>query len=69
MIIKVMKLGEQSKSVDVPAGTTVQGALQAANLPIDGYTISRNGIGTSLGADVSAGDILLLSQKVTGGLR
>jgi sulfur carrier protein ThiS len=67
MRIKVMKLGQSIREVEVPAGTTIQGVLEVAGLQHAGMTVSRNGINATLGAEVSGEDTVLLSPKVVGG--
>ena len=64
-----MKIGQPSKKVDVPVGTSVQGALEAAGFAVDGHSVAKNGTGTTLSAAINANDTITLTPKVAGGLR
>lgn len=67
MIVSVMKLGQQRRKVDVPPGTSVEGAIREAQMPLEGYAVTRDAVSISMAAEVHDGDSLLLSPKVTGG--
>lgn len=67
MRVSVMKLGQGKRHVDLPAGTSVEGAIREAGLTTDGYMVTRDAISISFSAEVYDGDILLLAPKVTGG--
>lgn len=69
MLVSVMKIGSKSVRVDVPNGTSVQGALEEAGYRVDGHTVAKNGTSCVLTAPVANGDTITLTPKVAGGLR
>ena len=68
MRIKVLKLGSCAREVDAEANATVQEALEKAELPSQGYSVSVNGMGAGLSTALSEGDIVTLVPKVEGGM-
>ena len=69
MKIKVLRLGHSAREVEAASGATVQEVLQQAEVPLDGYSISINGLGAGPSAGVADGDVLTLVPKVEGGTR
>ena len=67
MKIKVLKVGHSARQADVPAGSTVQDALNKADFGAQGYSLTINGLGCSTGAAVSDGDIVTMTPKIEGG--
>ena len=67
MKIKVLKLGESAKEIDVPAGSTVGDAIKTAEYDGYGHTRSLNGQPVFDTAHVNEGDVLTLSPKIEGG--
>jgi sulfur carrier protein ThiS len=68
MTIKVLKLGHSAQQIELPAGSTVQDALDKADMASEGYSLSINGLGVSSGAAVADGDIVTLVPKIEGGI-
>lgn len=69
MKIKVLKLGESAKEIDVPAGSTVGDAIKSAEYDGYGHTRSLNGQAVFDTAHVNDGDVLTLSPKIEGGTK
>ncbi len=67
MKIKLLKLGHSAQQVELPAGSTIQEALDKADMETDGYSLSINGLGASAGAVVTDGDIITMVPKIEGG--
>jgi len=67
MRIKLLKLGSCAREVDAEANATVQEALDKAELPSQGYSVSVNGMGAGLSTALGEGDIVTLVPKVEGG--
>ena len=68
MKVKVLKLGSCAREVDAEANATVQEALERAELPSQGYSVSINGMGAGLSTALGEGDIVTLVPKVEGGV-
>ena len=68
MKVKVLKLGSCAREVDAEANATVQEALDKADLPSQGYSVSVNGMGAALSTALGEGDIVTLVPKVEGGM-
>ncbi|MCC6157017.1 MAG: MoaD/ThiS family protein [Deltaproteobacteria bacterium] len=67
MRVKVLKLGHSTRESEVPAGSNVQNVLDKVDFDPAGYSVTINGLGASLSAAVSDGDIVTLVPKVEGG--
>ena len=67
MKVKVLKLGSCAREVDAEANATVQEALDKAELPCQGYSVSVNGMGAGLSTALGEGDIVTLVPKIEGG--
>lgn len=67
MKVKVLKLGQAAKELDIPAGTTVEEAINMSGFSIDGYSVALNGTGANLSAHVKDEDIVSLVPKIEGG--
>ena len=67
MKVKVLKLGQAAKELDIPAGTTVEEAINMSGFSQDGYSIALNGTGANLSAHVKEEDIVSLVPKIEGG--
>ena len=68
MKVKVLKLGSCAREVDAEANATVSEALDKADLPSQGYSVSVNGMGAGLSTALGEGDIVTLVPKVEGGM-
>ena len=68
MKVKVLKLGSCAREVDVEVNATVAEALDKAELPSQGYSVSVNGMGAGLSTALGEGDIVTLVPKVEGGV-
>lgn len=67
MKVRVLKLGHSAKEVEVAAGTTVEEALDQSGMETDGYSVTLNGVGAMLSAQLHEGDVIALTPKVEGG--
>ena len=67
MKIKVLRLGHSATVVDVPAGSSIEEALDSNDIPRHGYSISVNGLGAGPHAALGEGDVVTLVPKVEGG--
>jgi len=65
MKIKVLKLGQAAKELDVPAGTTVEEAINMSGFSIDGYSVALNGTGANLSAHVKDGLPIITEEILT----
>jgi hypothetical protein len=67
----VVKMGSAAKSITLPSGTTVSGALEVADYLDDfengGLSLALNGVGANLDAEVPDGAQITLGGKVTAG--
>lgn len=70
--IRVGQLPGQVQDINVPDGTTVAAAIQAANINSQGFEIRHQG--KQLGAadagniQVAQGDTIILTKRITGNL-
>ena len=69
MQIKVLRLGHSATVVDVPAGSTIEEALDSNQIPRHGYSISVNGLGAGPHTTLGDSDVVTLVPKVEGGLQ
>jgi len=67
MKVKILRLGHSATHSDAPEGSTVQDVLSQTGMPSEGYSISINGLGASLQAQLADGDVVTLVPKVEGG--
>ena len=67
MKVRVMKLGHSAKEVEVGAGSTVEEGLTASGMEQEGYSVTVNGVGANLSAQMREGDVIALVPKVEGG--
>ena len=68
MQIKILKLGHAAKEFhNIEPGSTIGTLLGEADFGTAGYSLSLNGLGASVDAEVSDGDIITLVPKVEGG--
>lgn len=66
--VKILKLGEAAKEVDIPEGRTIGEALVMAGFSSEGCSITKNGSAASMITPLSEGDICCLTSKVEGGI-
>ena len=69
MQVTVFKLGSAPVTVDLPHGSTVEAALNAANIPLTGHSFAVNGEKVSSATEVPEGATITVTPKVTGGNR
>ena len=68
MRIKILKLGHSAQELhNVQPGSTVGQLIEEAAFSAAGYSLSLNGLGVAIGAEVSDGDVVTLVPKVEGG--
>ncbi|MCP3684245.1 MAG: MoaD/ThiS family protein [bacterium] len=67
MRIKILKLGEAAKEVEVTDGSTVNDVIQQSNFRREHQTIMLNGQPAFETATVSEGDIITMNPSVKGG--
>jgi sulfur carrier protein ThiS len=67
MQIKILKLGHSATQAEIPHGSTVEEALEKADIPFSGYSISVNGMGAGPSTALTEGDVVTLVPKVEGG--
>lgn len=65
--VKVARLGNTVQEVALNEGASVQDALTAADLAVDGEDVRVNSSNASLSDELSNGDIVTLVPKVKGG--
>ena len=65
--VKVARLGNTVQEVALNEGASVQDALNAAGLTVDGEDVRVNSSNASLNDEVTDGDIVTLVPKVKGG--
>ena len=65
--IKILRLGHSATVLDVPAGSSIEEALESNEIPRHGYSISVNGLGASPHTSLGEGDVVTLVPKVEGG--
>jgi sulfur carrier protein ThiS len=67
MKVKILVLGRSAYHADVSSGSTIQDALDSANVNTQGYTLSLNGLGASPETGVNEHDVICCTPKVVGG--
>ncbi len=67
MKVKVLRLGHSATTIEVPAGTPIEEALESNDIPRQGYAISVNGLGAGPATALGDGDVITLVPKVEGG--
>lgn len=65
--VKVLKLGEAAKEVDIPEGRTIGEALVIAGFSAEGCTIMKNGSPANMITPLSEGDVCTVTNKIEGG--
>jgi molybdopterin converting factor small subunit len=65
--VKVARLGNTVQEVALNEGASVQDALTAADLAVDGEDVRVNSSNSGLSDELSNGDIVTLVPKVKGG--
>ena len=65
--VKVLRLGHSAHVLEIPAGSTVEEALESHEIPRKGYSISVNGLGAGPHTSLGDGDVVTLVPKVEGG--
>lgn len=67
MKIKILKLGEAAKEIEVQEGATVEHVIQASGFNREHMTITLNGHPAFDTSHVQDGDILTLNPHIKGG--
>ena len=68
MQIKILKLGHSAKTFNnIEPGSTISDLINEAEFSTSGYSVSLNGLGAEVDAEVGDGDIVTLVPKVEGG--
>ncbi|MFH1843561.1 MAG: hypothetical protein ABIF77_10190 [bacterium] len=67
MNVKILRLGHSATVVDVPAGSSIEEALDSNQIPRHGYSISVNGLGAGAHTALGESDVVTLVPKVEGG--
>ena len=67
MRVKVLRLGHSATVIDVPAGSSIEEALDTNDIPRHGYSLSVNGLGASPHTTLGEGDVVTLVPKIEGG--
>ena len=67
MKIKVLKLGEAAKEVEVQAGSNVEHVIQASGFNREHMTITLNGHPAFDTSQVQDGDVLTMNPHIKGG--
>ena len=67
MKVKVLRLGHSASVIDVPAGSSIEEALEANQIPRHGYSISVNGLGAGSHTTLGEEDVVTLVPKIEGG--
>ena len=68
MKVKVLRLGHSANEVEVPAGSTVEEALAKAGVPMQGHSLSVNGLGAGPSTGLAETDCIVVVPKVEGGV-
>ncbi len=67
MKVKVLKLGEAAKEVEVQEGATVEHVIQASSFNREHMTITLNGHPAFDTSQVQDGDVLTMNPHIKGG--
>lgn len=67
MIVKVARLGEQVKEVDLGSGGTVEQAISGAGSNPQGTQVRVNGEAAEMSATLRDGDVVTLVPQIKGG--
>jgi sulfur carrier protein ThiS len=67
MKIKVLKLGESAKEVDVQEGATVEHVIQSSGFIREHMTVTLNGHPTFDTSPVKDGDVVTMNPHIKGG--
>ena len=67
MKVKVLKLGEAAKEVEVQEGATVQHVIESSGFNREHMTLTLNGHPTYDSSQVQDGDVLTLNPQIKGG--
>lgn len=67
MKIRIMRMGQVTKELELADGLTIEDAAKQAEFPTSGFSVALNGVGASLETGLSDGDIISLVPKVSQG--
>lgn len=68
MKVKVLKLGEAAKEVEVSEGATVEHVIQSSGFNREHMTLTLNGHPTFDTSPVQDGDVLTMNPHIKGGI-
>ena len=66
MIVKIGKMPGKIEEIALEDGTTVQQALEIVGLDSEGYEIRVNGTASTTSAELSDGNVVLLTKMIKG---
>lgn len=66
MIVKIGKMPGRIEEIALEDGTTVQQALEIVGLDSEGYEIRVNGTASTTSAELSDGNVVLLTKMIKG---
>ena len=69
MKVKILRLGHSATQAEAPEGSIIEDVLSQAGVPSEGYSVTINGLGAGLSAQLGDGDVVTLVPKVEGGLQ
>ncbi len=67
MKVKILKLGEAAKEVEIQEGATVEHVIQASGFNREHMTVTVNGHPTFDTAPVHEGDVITMNPHIKGG--
>ena len=67
MRIRLLVLGKSADTLEVDPDTSVRDVLNRASVEQEGRSVTVNGVGCDLAAQLRDGDIVTLTPKVAGG--
>ena len=67
MKVKVLKLGESAKEVEVQEGATVEHVIQASGFNRQNMTVTVNGHPTFDSSPVQDGEVITMNPHIKGG--
>ena len=69
MHVKILKLGESAKEIEIQEGSTVEHVIQAAGFSRQNMTLTVNGHPTFDTSPVQDGDVVTMNPQIKGGRR
>jgi hypothetical protein len=69
MRIRLLILGKSADTLDVDPDASVHDVLDRASVELEGRSVTVNGVGADLSANLRDADIVTVTPKVAGGSR